>query len=228
MILEKMRPIKPFADITSKHLKPLSFKRAGNHWRLSTDETHIAIELEHCLISGELFLHIGAWIRRIEDVALETVKPDLLSIHVKTDIWNLLPRLEYYYFRAALFSILPQEYDSVLSPQFINHAMDYAHDEEKWMVEESYIKNPPIGLAAKTRIFESALTKHFIPFLKNLESESAILECVRNEKFEIQMQDEAAQFLGISIFEQSEKFVIFSGDLDAKRHMELYRARCTS
>ena len=220
-----MRPIKPFADITSQHLKPLGFKRAGNHWRFSTDETHVAIELEHCSISGALFVHIGAWIRRIEDVAIGTVKPDTLSIHVKTDLWNLLPKLEYYYFRAALRSILPEEYDDPILPQIINHAMEYAWDDEKWMVEESYIKNPPIGFDAKSRIFESALTEHLIPFLKNFVSEAAILDCVKNENFQILMQDEVAQFFGISIHDQSDTFAIYVGDFDAQRHIELYNAR---
>lgn len=220
-----MRPIKPFADITSKRLKPLGYKRAGNHWRLSTDEIHKVIKLEHCSLSGELFVYIGAWIRRIEDVSIRTVKPDTLSIHVKTDIWSLLPRLEYYYFRAALYSILPEEYDDLFSPQIINHAMECAWDEEKWMVEESYIKNPPIGFDAKRRIFESSLTEHLIPFLKNFESEAAILDCVKNENFDIHMQDKVAQFFDISIHDQSDKFTIFVSELDAKRHIELYRAR---
>lgn len=219
-----MNPNKPFADLTSKHLKPLGFKRAGNHWRISTEETHIAIKLKHCSISGELSVHIGAWIRRIEDVDVQAVKPDTLSVHVKTSIWHLLPRLNRHYFSVALRSILPEEYDKLLTPQEINFAKEYASVEETWMVEESCIKNPPIGLAAKTRIFESALAGYLVPFVKHFESEAAILACVKNGSYEIHMQDEAAHFLGLSIHDQSDTFLLYVSELDAKRHLEIMAA----
>jgi hypothetical protein len=93
------------------------------------------------------------------------------------------------------------------------------------MVEEAYIKNQLLGLKAKTKLFETAIRKHLVPFLKRLETEAAILECCRGEDFPIYMNDNVARFFAISINDQTDTFSIFANELDAKKHIELVKAR---